>query len=322
MQEVWKQRLKPWLTAVKIAVTAGLLALLLSRIDPVRTLELWGNIDLGWALPAIALIIPNMYFQYRRWHVGLRRVYPEIFASDATLSLLLGQAMGAITPGRLGELGQVVVLPPGGRRRAVGVMGVMRIATFFSTMSLGLAMWAWNPGLVHMERGSGRAIALLLLGATFAMAIVAERVLRTSDHPMLQRWIDRIPVFPPVFLGVQALRPVDRAKFVLWSLGMSAIYLSQLVYLMRAFGADVTWASGVAAGAITIAIVALLPVTFGSVGIRESAAVIVWHQLGVAAPVAFNAAFALFLVNVVSPGIVGVVWNMIRQHRVKTEQTP
>ena len=319
MHERWKRRLAPLLTIAKVGVTVALLALLFTQVDPVRALALWRNIDLGWAALAAALVLPNVYVQYRRWRVGLLRVYPDLLSPDAVRSLLLGLAMGAVTPGRFGELGQVVVLPPGGRRRALGVMGVMRIYAFLATMSLGVVMWAWIPNLVRMAEGPGRATALGVFGAVIVFAVVVERLFRTADHPVLQRLIERIPSAPPVFLGVQALRPTDRLAFYTWSLGLSMVYLSQLVFLMRAFGADVGWAPGMAAGAITIGVVALLPITFGSLGVRESAAVIIWHQLGVASPTALSAAFALYLVNVVLPGALGVVWNAARSRLAQPE---
>jgi len=319
MQDIWKQRLSPWLTVAKIGVTVGLVVLLLSRVNPMRILQLWRHVDLSFAAIAFALIVPNMYFQYRRWKVGLLRVYPEIASSEAVRSILFGLAMGAVTPGRIGELGQVVILPSGGRRRALGVMGVMRIAAFFATITLGLAMWAWMPHLVRMETGSGRATALALLFSAVVAAVIAEWIFHSSDHPVLQRWIDRVPMIPPVFLGVQALRPVDRGKFFMWSIGMSVIYLSQLVYLMRAFGAEVAWLDGIAAGAITIGVVALLPITFGSLGVRETAAVIIWHQLGVPDAVAVSAAFALFLMNVLLPGGIGLIWNATRNRVPQAE---
>lgn len=322
MQNVWKHRLAPWLTVLKIGVTVGFVVLLLTRVEPVRIVQLWRHIDPSFAAIAFALLVPNMYFQYRRWKVGLVRVYPEIASSEAMRSILFGLAMGAVTPGRIGELGQVVILPPGGRRRALGVMGVMRIAAFFATITFGLAMWAWMPNLVRMETGSGRATALVLLFGTVVVAFIAEWLFHSADHPVLQRWIDRIPMIPPVFLGVQALRPIDRVKFFSWSIGMSVIYLSQLWYLMRAFGADVAWLDGIAAGAITIGVVALLPITFGSIGVRETAAVIIWHQLGVPDAVAVSAAFALFLMNVLLPGGIGLIWNAVRDRIPQAEPTP
>jgi len=81
------------------------------------------------------------------------------------------------------------------------------------------------------------------------------------------------------------------------------------VWLMRAFGADVGWAEGLAAGAITFAIVAVLPIAVGNIGVREGAAAYIWQHLGIEPAVSVNAAFMLFVINVVMPGIIGLIWN-------------
>ncbi len=99
---------------------------------------------------------------------------------------------------------------------------------------------------------------------------------------------------------------------MLLSITTSLVYLTQLVFLMRSFGASVSWLDGIAAGAITFGIVTVLPFTLGGIGVRESAAAIIWHQLGVAAPVAVNAAFLLFAMNVIVPGAIGITWNMLK----------
>jgi len=306
------ERLRPWTTVIKVAVTVGVLILLFARVDLRSVLMLWGSIDPGWAMLALAFLVPNLYCQYRRWRVGLDRVHPSVGARDAFRPLLVGLAMGAVTPGRMGELGQVVFLPSGGRRRMLGVMAVMRLYGLVASLSLGLMMWAVRPDLLGLSTDAGRVVAASAVAGMVALVVMAEYMFRTTDHPRIRDLIERVPGVPQIFVGVQALKPIDRARFTFWSLAMSLAYLSQLVWLMRAFGGEVAWASGMAAGAITIGIVVLLPVSFGNVGVRESAAVIVWSHLGIAEAVAFDAAFCLFLVNILLPGLLGLLWNAVR----------
>jgi glycosyltransferase 2 family protein len=317
-EDIELNRLRPFMVVIKIGITVGVLLLLFDRVDGRAVIALWSRIDPYWATLALVFLAPNLYFQYRRWRVGLARVHPSVGWQDAFRPLLVGFAMGAVTPGRMGELGLVVLLPPGGRRRMLGVMAVMRAYGLVASLSLGLVMLALRPDLLGFSTQTGRIGAVSALGVVLALVVAAEYLFDTTDHPRLVRLVERVPGVPQIFIGVQALLPVDRARFTIWSLAMSLAYLSQLVWLMRAFGGEVTWPIGMAAGAITIGIVAVLPVSFGNIGIRESAAVVVWQHVGIAESVAFNAAFGLFLVNIVLPGLLGLVWNAVTSRSRKT----
>jgi len=314
----WRDRLKPWATRLKVGVSLAILVLLLSQINAVRVVALWREVRLAWALGAVLLVAPNLFCQFQRWYVGLRRASSSVSAHLTFRTLLIGLAIGALTPGRVGELGQVVYLPQGSRRRALGVMGVVKVYSLVSTIALGAVMLVLMPTITGLAPVVGRVIAVIFLAALVLVVGFMEYLFRSTDHPRIRRLIDRIPGAPPVLLGVQALKPVDRVRFFLWSIGLSLVYLTQLVWLMRAFGGSVTWFDGLGAGAVTMGIVALLPIAFGNVGVRETAAVVIWHSLGITSPVAFNAAFTLFLMNVVAPGLAGLLWDALLSRKTHT----
>jgi len=314
-------RARPWITAAKIAATAAVLVLLLSRIDPGRTLALWGRLRPGPALVAIALLAPNLACQYGRWRVGLRRAHPRARPTEAFRALLIGTAMAAVTPGSVGEFGQVMFLSPGGRRPMLGVLAISRLYVFFVAVAIGVGMWIYLPWLLRVSFETACAAGAAILAGMIAYVAAGEWFLRAPDRPFVARFVRRVPGLAPAFEGVKAVRVSDRARFMGWSLALELVFQTQLVWLARAFGAEVAWLPGIAAGAVATGIVSLLPpVTLGSVGVRESAAVVVWHQLGVAAPVAFNAAFSLFLLNVAVPGVVGLAWNAARAESAEGEE--
>ncbi len=298
--------LRKWQTPIKAGVTAVLLVALFTSIDPAQILSTWKHIEPAWFLLALAAVVPNLFAQFGRWWVGLRRAHTTAGRRDTLRSLMIGIAMGAVTPGRVGEMGLVMFLPSGGRRKALGVMAVLRAYIFVASISLGLAMWSLMPGLAGIDVRTGRAVALAALVAVVVLVAVGEYLIRISRHPRLERvWSE----LRDMIVGVHALRPVDRALFVVWSWLCSAVYLTQQVWLMRAFGGDVGWLEGLAAGAITFAIVAVVPIAVGNIGVREGAAAYVWQHLGIEPAVAVNAAFMLFFINVLLPGLFGLIWN-------------
>ena len=305
----WRARLKPWTGVIRGLIAVVVLVLLFSRVDPRRVVGVWAGIRVEWVVLALGLLVPNLFCQYRRWRAGLVRVHPAVSAKETVRVLLIGMAMGAVTPGRMGELGQVVFLPSGGRRRALGVMAVMRAYGFLTAVLLGFLMWAIMPGLLGVAPTLGRMVALALCGGVILVASLGEYVFRQTKGRLPDRIMKHLADVEDVFVGIRALTPSDRARFVAWSLLLSLVYLTQLVMLMRAFGGEVAWFPGVAAGAVTTGIVALLPIAVGNIGVRESAAILIWQHVGIAAPVAFNGACTLFLLNVILPGTVGLIWT-------------
>jgi len=311
-----------WSGAAKIVVTVAVLATLLYRVDPRSIVRAWLDIRVDRAMAALLLVPLNIFCQYSRLRVGIARVHPAAGPRNTFRALLVGLALGSVTPGRLGELAGVMVLPTGGRRRVVGVLGVLRGYGFFATMSLGLLMWAWSPGLLGLPAAWSRAAASLCFFGVIAVVVAGEVFFTRLRLPVIERLASRFRGIEDVFVGMRALWRSDRLWFGLWSLGLSVVFLTQLVFLVRAFGGKVGWAEGVAAGAITTGIVALLPIAAGGIGIRESAAIIVWGHLGVPAPVAFNGAFVLFVINAVAPGLVGLVWHALAQNTAETGPVP
>lgn len=306
-----------WLTGLKLAFTAIVFTILVVSVDPVAIASAWRRIDLRWTLLAILLVPLNLLCQYRRIRAALVRVYPAISFRAAIHPLLAGLAMGAITPGRVGELGQVMLLPAGGRTKALGTLTVMRAYGFLSVVALGLAAWMANPTLLRADARTALLTGGAVLLVLSAFTGIAEWYFHREEHLATGRLIRRIRGAEGVFSGVEALTTRDRLRFCGWSFALSLTYLTQLTFLMRAFGAEVELLDGMLAGAVTTGIVAVLPVAIGNIGVRETAAVVVWKQVGTSAVAAFNGAFLLFLINVAFPGLAGILWNWAETLRTR-----
>ncbi|HRS95640.1 MAG TPA: lysylphosphatidylglycerol synthase transmembrane domain-containing protein [Candidatus Latescibacteria bacterium] len=298
-----------WLKRLRLAFTIIVFAVLVVSVDPVAIAATWRRIDPQWISLAVLLVPPNLFCQYRRISAALMPVYPAISFRTAIHPLLAGLAMGAVTPGRVGELGQVMLLPSGGRTKALGTLTVMRAYGFLSVVALGLAAWMANPALLRTDSRTAVCTGGAVLLVLAALTGVAEWYFRREEHLTTGGLIRRIRGAEGVFAGVKTLSAKDRVRFCGWSLALSFVYLTQLTFLMRAFGAAVPLWDGLLAGAVTTGIVAVLPVAVGNIGVRETAAVVVWKQVGTNAAAAFNGAFLLFLINVVLPGLAGIIWN-------------
>ena len=98
----WLSRLLP------LAVGAGLLALILSRIDLARLLGVLRAARWHWYVVALLLLVVNLLIISARWRFNLgllklRYPYGQLFLIDHA-----GALAGAATPGRMGDLARLV----------------------------------------------------------------------------------------------------------------------------------------------------------------------------------------------------------------------
>src|SRR5690606_3777038 len=118
--------------------------------------------------------------------------------------------------------------------------------------------------------------------------------------------------------------PADRAYLLLLAVVRFCVFVAQYVILLHAFGSGVSWASGLILGGIVFFGKLLVPpVTLTDVGIREGVSIYVGGFFGVAGAVAFNAAFTLFLINLVLPALLGVPFVLGSSHgRADADPSP
>src|SRR4030042_1947697 len=97
--------------AAKVLLAVLLMALLLKPIrlsDVLQTMKNPRNphfFACGWIL-----LLPNLYLQWLRWHILLRRIQKNLSWTESPPSLLGGLAIGTVTPGRFGEIGRLFFL--------------------------------------------------------------------------------------------------------------------------------------------------------------------------------------------------------------------
>src|SRR3990172_3486667 len=94
-----RERLGGWATALKVLITVVVLVLLFNRVDPRQVIGNWGGIGASRFLVALFLVVPNLACQYGRLRVGLARAHPAADGKSSLRALIVGLAMGAITPG-------------------------------------------------------------------------------------------------------------------------------------------------------------------------------------------------------------------------------
>ncbi len=272
-------------TSIRIVVGVGLLAAVIGlTTSPRELLRTVAGLDLRFAGAALALLPVGLSLQWWKWRVLLRTAAPEVSSAAALRSLLAGFGLGLLTPGRLGELGRGLVLP--GRR-----MAATQLALVDRLLSAGVTLLAGAmaaAAVIPEVRGAW------ILGGGASVAGIAG-----GGWLLLRR------MRPRRLEVVRALPARDWAAGITGSVMFNLVFFLQFHLLLLAAGplpSSVIWSVPA-----VFALKTLLPISFLDLGVRESAAVAVLGLAGVQPAVAVQASLLLCAVNVVVPGLAGLI---------------
>ncbi len=152
--------------ACKIGLSVALLAVLYAHIGPGRLAAMWRGAAPERLAAGACLGLLGLIVQWLKWHRLLAAVRPGSLWGESLTSLLGGFSLGALSPGRLGELGRGVFLSDRRIPASAGAV-VDRLSSFAVTVALGLVgLWISEPLL---------AARALVLVAVFALSVWAAR---------------------------------------------------------------------------------------------------------------------------------------------------
>jgi glycosyltransferase 2 family protein len=311
------RRLIPWL--LKLALATLLAGWLLGRLDGTELRSAFAGLSPGAFGLSLALLLPNLAFQYRRWALLVRSRLPAEPATRIWSSLLGGLALGTLTPGRLGEHGRAAWFN-GARTELVALSLLDKLASAGVTGLVGaaglLALPTWDLSIFG-------ALAPVVLGA---LAVYGALVLAWSLAGLglllapgrIVGWLRRLPWLgrsPRLERVHGAMRLIDRPRrlqLLLAAVGFYLVFLLQFVVLVRGLGFSSSHDWAAAAG--TMFLKSLFPVSLGDIGVREVFAANLFQGLGARPETAVAAAFLLFAINLLLPSLAGLaLWARRRR---------
>ncbi|NKB67300.1 MAG: hypothetical protein GKR89_09595 [Candidatus Latescibacteria bacterium] len=265
----------------------ALAALLIWLVGPQLLVEVLGQTDPALVGAALALGLVGLGVQWLKWHALLRWARPKTRWFESLDSLLVGLALGLVSPGRLGELGRGTFL--GGKRaRWAGLAGVDRMISALVTLVFGgMALIILRPQATGWV-GLG---ALLLLGT----GLLGRRLLQ--DLGRRWAWWDQVG---------QAIRTIPPGLWlntVFWSLLFNLVFFAQFYLILLSWGP--VSLQGCLAIPLLFALKSLIPFSFLDLGVREGAAVLIFSWLALPPETALGAALVVFVINVLLPGLAG-----------------
>lgn len=288
--------------------------------------EKWDTILQLWSQPwtvaewiclvASCLLMPLNYgLEAQKWRLMVRPFYPGLRVWPATFAVFAGMAAGVFTPNRIGEYaGRILFLKEGRRVEAIMATFVDRICQLLVTLVVGLVATAALLALAE------RRLAMDILGDPLAQGVFVflSLVLGLVSLAVLAFPKRAAAVIPGRWNRAAWVR---KARFALQNLevrrvgqvlGLSGLryftFATQYVLLMYAF----QYSGGVVDAYWMVALIFLgksvLPVMgVLELGAREAVALVVMTAFGAAEGTAIGATLVLYLVNILTPTLLGVL---------------
>lgn len=288
---------------LRIVASVVMLALLVPRVHLSSLVPEWEQGTIALLVGAMVVTLLGIVLSAVRWQRVLAAF--DLAAPIPTLvrHYLAGLFVGNFLPSTIG--GDVL------RVSRLAASNGQAPATFASVVLERLTGWivlpvitliglALNPGLMRL--GAASTVALLialstlaLLGVVLAMAASPRVGGRLHGHEGWRRFTGA------VHLGLDRFRrkPAAALEVVLAGFVYQLAVVLAAFLAARALGLDGVGWTAVLAFMPAVAIVQVLPITIGGLGVREGAFVLFLHPLGVSSHKAIGLGLFVYMINLV-----------------------
>lgn len=288
---------------LRIGVTSAAVALIVWRV-PIA--ELWSalaQIEPLWLLPVLGSVLAMLVARWVRWHalLGVGGVHSSQSASAG--SLLGGFALGAVMPGRFGELGRFLFVPTVARARVI----------LLNVIDRALDMWALGTFVVAslflvVSRPAALVAVCVWMSVLPFMMGLPRIVARLGGLPW---WSDGLRI--KLRAAAETLPNLGVWRYAVLALLSTGLELLAFFFLLRAFQ-DVR--PGVALATFPwIVMAGGLPVSVGGLGAREGAAALLLTRFAIPATVALDVALLLYASSSLLPALIGTAWHVFSPGR-------
>lgn len=291
---------------LKLLVAAAVMVMLLKRVNIHELLTAFSSANMYCISIALVLLIPNIYIQYFKWHYLVRLVKPDVSNQETFNSLLAGFTFGFITPGRLGEFGRAFFI------KDCPWVKVLGMALMDKLFSLAVVIFWGAIGLMFFV---GRQLYIYTLVPIIVFTLITLIVIYSIllRPEIIRSFLYSLNIILPFREKIKTLMSsldnfhrTQAMNLLLLSVGFYFIFFLQFYILICAFQPSPVLPSFLAIASVMI-VKSLLPISFGDLGIRESAAIFFLGRIGVPEATAFNASILLFVINLLIPSIVGLI---------------
>lgn len=299
---------KTLLLVFKILVTAALLYYIFTYVDTSKIVLLISTSNKYFFLTAFSLVFLLLYFQYLKWKKISSLLLNENRSKLIVNSLFYGFTAGAFTPARIGEYaGRALVFKD---RKVIDVaIAVMldKAITYIVLVSTGLV--SAFIFILYKELIPTYALVLIIV-VVVSISVTWFLTFRNYKPKWLRKLYSKFSIKYESLIKLKDLYRNDKKSFYTLFIITYSFYLIILIQfslLLNAFHGSSTFISGIWIASLVYLGKTLIPsITIGEIGIRETVSMFIVVQFGLVPELGFNAAFILFVINIVFPALAGV----------------
>jgi len=304
-----RQRLKRWLPAIRIVASIIMLGLLLHEVKLRSLFPVWDESTILWLAAGLVCTTLALLLSAVRWQRVLAAMDLPSRLGPLVSTYLASQFVSNFLPSTIGGDALRVTRLSSEAGRARG--GPERPAAFASVVLDRMSGWlilpllclvglVINPTLLHLGQSSRAALALsfITLAALVVTLVVAGNPKlggRLAGHSNWLRFMGA------VHLGLDRIRrhPAAAAQVIAASAVYQLVIVAAGVLAARALGIHIG-PTAMLAFVPAVAIVQVLPITIGGLGLREGAFALFLHPLGVAVGQAVALGLLLYAMHLMS----------------------
>lgn len=290
------------ITALRITASIVMLGLLVPRVNLRSLLPRWSTGTIEWLAAALAVTFVGIVLSAVRWQRVLAALDLRARVTALTVYQLAGVFVGNFLPSTIGgDVLRVARLSAASGRGPDSFASVVleRLTGWIVLPVITLTALALNPGLLKLGLASQVAVGisvvtLLLLAVVLVLAASPRLGARLEGHEGVRGFLRA------VHLGLHRFRQNPGLAFEVLVAG----FVYQLAVVLAAYlasealGLDVGW-TAMMAFMPAVAILQVLPITIGGLGVREGAFVLFLSRsgLGVTTQQAIALGLLIYAVN-------------------------
>jgi uncharacterized membrane protein YbhN (UPF0104 family) len=293
----------------KIIIALTLIYYLISFLKLKEITSPVGNANIFLIIIAFILLIPNIFLQFLKWKIFCNNFLDEKNNVKIFRSLLIGLAGGILIPYSVGEyMGRNIPLKD---KPAVDVT----LATLMDNFChfLVIIFFGSFSVILFIKKYlliSSNILILLAVSLFLLFSILFVLMINTNIGGFLKTKMVRFKFFKRLFYESKILESFGKGlllKIIFLSILLYICYTLQFALLMAAFSHQYYLLQFQWIGMLVIFSKTVIPaISFGDLGIRESAAIFFASHIGLSGGIGFNSAIFLFLINVLLPAIIGL----------------
>lgn len=317
LKEIFKQgflRNKAIKFSFKLLITLGVGYYLYENISFDEIVKQVQNSNQYLLSIASILGVANIALQYFKWKITVNAVL-EINDNKKILSSLLeGLAAAVSTPARLGEyVGRAI---PFADKSFLQVTLATLVDKFFSILVVMIIGALSSIIFIHSfyEVFEFITISLLILVLIFFYLIFLLLFNESFWDNFLFNKIKYSKRFSRYYKKFEVLKKLDKnykSRMIFLSFMFYMCIIIQYSFLVMAFSYNDNFFGYMWVGNLIMFTKTIIPpFTLGELGIRESASVYFIQRIGESPNVGFNASIFLFIINIILPAIIGIVYQL------------